>query len=292
MIGNAKELIKDARMNHYALAGINATTYEGIQAVLRAAEKIGMPVMLSFAQVHEPFAPIETFGKLMYEMAEKAKVPVILHLDHGVDYSYLIKAVRVGFNSIMYDCSRFPYEENVSKVKNFTQLAHKLGIIVESEVGVMPGNIKGQTGYGEASSDDFDISQYFTKPDMAKRFVEETGTDLLTVSFGTVHGFFVKKPVLSISLVNEIKKIVDCGLVMHGTTGVDEQQIIAAKDAGICKFNYFTGVGTAASNDMVNYIKQSDSPVYYHEVAQLATEIMQKKAEHMIELLGNGVKNS
>jgi fructose-bisphosphate aldolase class II len=136
MIANPKEIMLDAEKNNYAIAGINATTMAGINAVLEAAEELHAPVMLSHAQSHEYYAPIDTFGKYMVERAAAAKVPVIIHLDHGTSYPYLIKAIRSGFTSIMYDCAELPVEENIRRVKSFTETAHELGIIVEAEVGI------------------------------------------------------------------------------------------------------------------------------------------------------------
>lgn len=288
MIVNPKEILRDAQLNNYAIGGINATTVEGIQAVLEAAEEVGAPVMLSYAQVHEAFAPIDVFGPLMVHFAEKAKIPVILHLDHGVDINYVMKAVRNGFTSIMYDCAHLPLEQNMEEVKRFTDIAHSLGIIVEAEVGAMPSNIEGIGGCTEFGVGIENIEQYYTVPEEAEKFCRETGVDLLTISFGTVHGFFVEKPILDIERVKKIHALTpETGLVMHGTTGVDEDQIRAAINAGIRKFNYFTGVGTSATEAIETQIKNATAPIYYHEIAATAKEIMKERAKHIIQVFQN-----
>lgn len=287
MIANPKELLMDADKNNYALAGINATSAAGVDAVLMAAEELGAPVMLSHAQSHENFAPIDTFGRYMVQKAAEAKIPVIVHLDHGTNYSYLIRAIRSGFTSIMYDCAELPLEENISRVKDFTEVAHEIGVIVEAEVGLMPSNIKGQGGCTESGVPVENIKQYFTDPQMAADYANATGVDMLTISFGTVHGFFVEKPVLDIERVKSIRSKTNVSLVMHGTTGVDEKQIVEAIDAGIRKFNYFTGVGTAASEEIERYICKSTEPVYFHEIEMLAREIMKSSAKNAIELMLN-----
>lgn len=288
MLANPKEILQDAEKNNYAIAGINATTLEGIEAVIEAAEELGAPVMLSHAQVHEPFAPINVFGPMMVHYAKKAKVPVIIHLDHGVDYSYVMKAVRNGFTSIMYDCAHLPFEENAAEVKKFTELAHELGIIVEAEVGQMPSNIEGIGGCTKFGVGTENIEQYYTVPEKAEIFCKQTNVDMLTISFGTVHGFFVEKPILDIERVKKIHSLVpEVGLVMHGTTGVDEAQILGAINAGIRKFNYFTGVGTAASKSIENQIKNATAPVYYHEIAANAKAIMKDRAKHIINIFQN-----
>lgn len=288
MLANPKEILMDAEKNNYAIAGINATTLEGIQAVIEAAEEVGAPVMLSHAQVHEPYAPIDVFGPLMVRFAEKAKVPVIIHLDHGTDMHYVMKAIRNGFTSIMYDCAHLPFEQNVEEVKKFTELAHSLGIIVEAEVGMMPSNIEGIGGCTEFGVGIENIEQYYTIPEEAEEFGKRTNVDMLTISFGTVHGFFVEKPVLDIERVKKIHSLIpDVALVMHGTTGVDEDQIKKAIDAGIRKFNYFTGIGTSASESIEAQIKAATAPVYYHEIAANAKAIMKDRAKHIIEVFQN-----
>lgn len=287
MIANPKEILLDAERNNYAVAGINATTLEGIQAVLEGAEELGAPVMLSHAQVHEYYAPIAIFGPLMAHFAEKAKVPVIIHLDHGVDYNYVMKAVRNGFTSVMYDCAHLPFEENVSEVKRFAEIAHSLGMIVEAEVGQMPSNIQGVGGCTESGVGIENIEQYYTDPQMAADFCRKTNVDMLTISFGTVHGFFVEKPILDIERVKKIHSLTPTALVMHGTTGVDEAQIKAAINAGVRKFNYFTGVGTSPSQSIEAQIGKAAVPVYYHEIAANAKEIMKERVKYMIEVFQN-----
>ncbi len=287
MIADPKEILVDAEKNNYAIAGINATTLEGIQAVLEAAEEMGTPIMLSHAQVHEPYAPINVFGPLMVHFAEKAKVPVIIHLDHGTNYNYVMKAVRNGFTSIMYDCAHLPYEENVSEVKRFTEMAHQLGIIVEAEVGQMPSNIEGIGGCTEFGVGIENMEQYYTDPKMAEEFCIRALVDMLAISFGTVHGFFVERPILDIERVKQIHSLIPTALVMHGTTGVDEEQIKAAINAGIRKFNYFTGIGTSANESIEAQIKNATAPVYYHEIAANAKEIMKQRAKHIIEVYQN-----
>lgn len=288
MIANPKEILMDAEKNNYAIAGINATTLEGIQAAIEAAEELSAPLMLSHAQSHEIYAPIDVFGPLMVHFAEKARIPVIIHLDHGEKYSYVMKAVRNGFTSIMYDCASLPFEENAARVKDFVVIAHDLGIIVEAEVGQMPNNIGGMGGCVENGVGIENIEQYYTDPKKAENFCQMTGVDLLAISFGTVHGFFVEKPKLDIERVKKIHELTPgVGLVMHGTTGVDEAQIKKAINAGIRKFNYFTGIGTAASESIEKQIHDSTAPVYYHEIAANAKQIMKERAKSVIEVFMN-----
>lgn len=287
MLANPKEILQDAEKNHYAIAGINATCLEGIMAIIEAAEELDAPVMLSHAEHHEHAVPIDVFGPIFMHFALRAKVPVIIHLDHGSTHSYVMKAVRNGFTSIMYDCAHLPFEENVRNVKAFIEIAHELGITVEAEVGQMPSNVVGQGGCTEFGVAIENIKDYFTKPDEAAEFVRRTNVDMLTVSFGTVHGMFVEEPHLDIALLKRIKEKTGCALVMHGSSGVDDAQILAAIDCGLNKINYYTGMGTAPTSDIDTMIHNAKGPLYFHDIAHLSKEIMKEKAREKILLFQN-----
>ena len=285
MLVNLQDMLKEADKGNYAVACINATTYEGLRGIIEAAEELEAPVILGHAQTHEPVAPIDEFGPIIVQEAVKARVPVVVHLDHGMDYEYSVKAMRAGFNSIMYDCSNLPIEQNIEEVRRFTELAHNMGVAVEGEVGCMPSNIVGQGGCTEFGKEIVNIKDYYTKPEEAKRFVDETGVDMLTVSFGTVHGIFVDKPVLDIELVEKIHKETDAYLVMHGSSGVDPEQMMAAVDKGVRKINHYTNVGTAPSSPLMKAVQQADNPVYYHDLAKMSKDIIKEKSREIIALL-------
>lgn len=290
MLVNPKEILMDAEKNNYAVACINATTLEAITAIIEAAEELDAPVMLSHAQSHERFAPIDVFGPLFADFALKAKVPVIVHLDHGTSYQYVMKAVRNGFTSIMYDCAHLPFKENIRQLKDFTEIAHSLGIIVEAEVGRMPSNIVGQGGCTEYGVAIENIEEYYSKPEEASEFVKQTNVDMLTVSFGTVHGLFVEKPNLDIALLKRIHKACECTLVMHGSTGVENEQVIDAINNGLRKINFYTGMGIAPIPEISAKLGNAKEPVYFHEIALLSKEIMKEKAKEKILLMQNSRK--
>ena len=143
MLVNLAELFKDAKKGNYAVGAFNTPTFEAVRAVIAAAEEMNCPVILDHAEGHEWFTKIEDIGPVMLDYARKAKVPVCCHLDHGVSPSMLWRAVRVGFPSVMYDCSAMPYEENIANVKEFVTFAHKMGMTVEAELGKMPNKEAG-----------------------------------------------------------------------------------------------------------------------------------------------------
>ena len=144
MLVNTKELLNDAEKNNYAVAGINTTSLTMLRAVIEAAEEENMPVILSHAQLHEPYAPIEMMGPLMKAAAQRASVPCALHLDHGTTETYIYKALSLGFTSVMADFARFSFEENVQRTKKMVEICHEKGVSVEGEYGEMPSNVEGQ----------------------------------------------------------------------------------------------------------------------------------------------------
>ncbi len=285
MLVSMKEMLKEAEAQNYAVACINATTYEGLRGAIEAAEELDAPLILGHAQSHEPIAPIDKFGPLIVKEAIESSAPIVVHLDHGTTYEYAVKAMRAGFNSIMYDCAHMSIEDNINEVRDFVRLAHSMGIAVEGEVGNMPSNIVGQGGCTEFGKEISNIKEYYTKPDEARRFVESTGVDMLTISFGTVHGIFVETPELDIDLLKKIHDTANTMLVMHGSSGVDEKQLLDAVENGIRKVNHYTNVGMAPVETLVEAVKQSENPMYFHDLAKASHEIMKQKSKEIISLL-------
>ena len=204
MLVNLKKILETAESEGYAIPCINTPNEETVRAVIGAAEELNTPIIIDHAQVHDSLIPIERIGPVMLKYAREARVPVCVHLDHGSDYEFLMRAVKIGFPSIMYDCSALPFEENVEKVKKFVQFAHAAGITVEAELGVMASTAEDTHGEEDPESrvlTNEDIKEFFTKPDEAKKFAEETGCDALAVCFGTMHGIYAEPPVLDIDRV-------------------------------------------------------------------------------------------
>lgn len=285
MLVNNNVLLEDAEKNNYAVAGINTTGLTMLRAVVEAAEELNAPVILSHAQLHEPYAPIDMMAPLMKAAAERAKVPCSLHLDHGVSESYILKAVRNGFTSVMVDFARCPFEENVARTKAMTQLCHELDISVEGEYGEMPSNVKGQ---GRALPEGKTIDFFYTNPEKAKQFVDLTGVDNLVVSFGSVHGIYIENPVMDYRRLKEIREALpDCPLVMHGGSGLSEEDVKKCIDGGIRKINYYTYMATAPSKVFPEMIQKAGTLPYFHELAECAKDIMKEQAKYAIKLFLN-----
>lgn len=285
MLVNNKVLLEDAEKNNYAVAGINTTSLTMLRAVVEAAEELDMPIILSHAQLHEPYAPIDLMAPLMKKAAETAKVPCSLHLDHGVSEKYILKAIRNGFTSIMVDFARCPFEENIMRTKAMTEICHELDISVEGEFGEMPSNV---TGQGRPLPEGKSIDYFYTDPDKAKEFVHKTGIDNMVVSFGSVHGIYIENPVMDFERLKKIReKLPGFPLVMHGGSGLSEEDTKRCIDGGIRKINYYTYMATAPSRALPQYLSEAKTIPYFHELAEYSKEIMKQQAKYAILLFRN-----
>lgn len=284
MLVNMKEMLQDAERNHYAIASINTPNLETLQAVVSAAEALDAPITINHAQGHEDTVRMETIAPLMAEYARNAKVPVCMHIDHGHDIHFCMRALRQGFTSIMYDRSDLPIDDNIAEIKRFMALVEPLDITVEAELGEMPNNMPTCIP-GQEKSDLSDLSIYFTDPDEAIRFCEETHVDALAISVGTVHGMYESEPNLDIERIKKIKAgITGTALCLHGGSGVDPAQLNRAVKAGIRKINYFTGMDTCVAPELLKTLQAADgAPVNYSNIVNQARELMKQNAMRAIE---------
>ena len=288
MLVNMKEILETAEKNQYAIGCINTPNVETIRAVIGAAEELNTPIIIDHAQVHDSLIPIERIGPEMIAYAKKAKVPVCVHLDHGSDYNFVMRAIRVGFPSIMYDCSELPYEENLKNVKEFTKIAHNLGITVEAELGIMASSEEDSHG-GKALTNE-EIRKYFTDPKQAAEFAEKTGCDALAVCFGTMHGIYAEPPKLDITRVTEIRAALpkSCRVVMHGASGVEFSEVQNAINAGCSKINYYSYMAKATTKFVMEKTAETNGKIPYHELQEATFEFMKDYAKNVIKAFKNG----
>ena len=263
MLVNLKDILADASKKRYAIPCINTPNEETVRAVVGAAEELNAPIIIDHAQVHDSLIPIERIGPVMLKYAREASVPVCVHLDHGSDYTFLMRALRVGFPSIMYDCSALPFDENAKRVKEFTEIAHKLGITVEAELGIMAsaGEDTHSTDPEKRALTNEDIKKFFTDPDQAAKFADITGCDALAVSIGTAHGVYKGEPKLDLDRLSEIREVVDIPLVLHGTSGVPNQTVSECVKRGICKVNYATDLRIAFTKGVTRKLAEDPGTI-------------------------------
>ena len=242
MLVNMNEVLRPAKKNKYAVGLFNAVNLELARGIIAAAESSRSPVIMGTAEILLPYGPLEEVSYYLIPMAKKASVPVVVHLDHGLTYDTCIKALELGFSSVMYDCSTDSYEENVRKVKEMADIAHSYGATIEGELGHVGDN----EGSAEGSDHLADPSAFFTDPKLAKDFVEKTGVDALAIAVGNAHGAYKLPPKLDFERIRTIANTVDVPLVLHGGSGLTDNDFRKAIQEGISKVNIFTDINVAA----------------------------------------------
>jgi fructose-bisphosphate aldolase class II len=282
MLVTLKEIMEIAEKKKIAIGSFNASGLEAIEAELAAAEELKLPVIIQFAQCHEPWVPLATIGPIMVEMAKKASVPVCVHLDHGETLAYLQTALEMGFTGIMYDGSVLPYEENLANTKKAVEMAKKFGASVEAELGSMG---KRESGMGDAG--DKDDTKIYTDPDLAAKFVAETGIDALACSFGTTHGIYLTEPKLDFDVVRNVRaKTNGIPVVMHGGSGVSTEDYHKAVEAGVRKINYFTYMDKSGGNAVAEYLQtlKEGEPIFFSSIYMAARAAMQENVKGAMQV--------
>lgn len=283
MLVTVKDLLALAEARNQAVGCFNITGLETLQAVLGAAEKAREPVILAFAQVHEEIGVIDldTIGPIMVMMAEKASVPVAVHLDHGVDLKILKKALDMGFTSIMYDGSALPLEENVANTRMAVYMAAEYGASVEAEIGMMSGLTMDEDK--KVNDRGMDRSM-FTDPATARDFVSRTGVDSLACAFGTVHGMYRSAPKLDFDLIKELKATIGAPIVMHGGSGISEEDFGKAIEAGVRKVNYYTYMALSGGEAVKALTAKGEEHLHFHDVANAAREAMEADVSNAMRI--------
>ncbi len=286
MLVNFNEMLADAQAKHYGIGCINTPNRTYLRALIDAAEEVNIPLIIDHAEVHDPLIPLEDVAKDMVEYAEKAKVPVAVHVDHGESMGFIMRGVNNGFTSVMYDCSKLPFEENVRRVKEFVEMVRPAGISVEAELGEMPSTL--EDTHGGAN----DTKPGFTDPQKAAEFIERTGVDALAVTFGTSHGIYTETPKLDFEHLKELRKATgDTPLVMHGSSGVPLPDIQKAIQMGISKVNYYSYLAVDSSEFALQTLsddKSTGHATFYHELVEKVYEHTKEEAKKLYRIFLNG----
>lgn len=281
MLVNMNEVLLPAKKNHYAVGLFNAVNLELARGIIAAAEATQSPVIMGTAEVLFPYGPLEEVSYYLIPMAKKANVPVVIHLDHGLNYDTCVKALELGFSSIMYDCSTDPYEENVRKVKEMADIAHSYGATIEGELGHVGDN----EGSAEGDSHLEDPSKYFTDPALAKDFVDKTGVDALAIAVGNAHGAYKLPPKLDFERIRTIANTVDVPLVLHGGSGLTDSDFKKAIQEGISKVNIFTDINIAAVK--AEFKQFSDMNKGIIDLIPAAVEAIKQETEKKMRLFSS-----
>ena len=279
MIASLKEVIAISKKNGRAVGSFNTPNLECLLAVLGAAEKLNVPVIIAHAQCHESVSPIQKIGPVMVELAKRACVPVCVHLDHGEDFDYCKQAIALGFTSVMIDYSTLPYEDNVKGTAEVVAYAHAREVDVEAELGALPQ----REGGGESAADP---TALYTKPELVPDFLAGTGVDALAIAFGTAHGIYKTTPVLNLDIIDEVRKKTDIPLVMHGGSGISHEVYRDVIRRGINKINYYTYMsyaGYAAAKELT----QTNPTGFFHDMALTAQKAMEENALTTLKVFSN-----
>lgn len=247
MLVNMNDILLPAKKSGYGVGFFNAVNVEMARAIIETAEEMNAPVMVGTAEILLPAMSLERVSEYLIPMAEKAKVPVCVHYDHGLTLEKCIEAMNLGFTSIMYDCSTESYDVNVEKVADMVNRCHKLGITVEGELGHVGDN----EGAGKLD----DPSAWFTDPEVALDYVNKTGVDSLAIAVGNAHGDYKFPPKLDFERISAISNKTNLPLVLHGGSGLADDDFREAVKRGICKVNIFTDIDKAGKQGIEEGLK-------------------------------------
>ncbi len=229
------KMLTDAQKGGYAVGAFNAENMEMVKAIIKAAEELKAPVMIQTTPSTVKYGTLETYAAIVSAEAKKASVPVCLHLDHGNSFELAVQAIKAGYTSVMIDGSHEDFEGNIAVSKKVADVAKAVNIPVEAELGKVGGKEDDLEAEADTNTD----------PQQAKEFVERTGVDSLAVAIGTAHGFYVGTPVLDKERLTEIRQVVDIPLVLHGASGLSDEDVRDCVKRGICKVNFATELRAA-----------------------------------------------
>ncbi|MGF6988793.1 fructose-bisphosphate aldolase class II [Lachnospiraceae bacterium PF1-21] len=248
-----KELLEGAKKEGRGIGAFSVGNLEMVMGAVKAAEELATPIILQIAEVRLPHAPLALIGPLMVAAAKEAKVPMAVHLDHGLEYSTIKEALDIGFTSVMLDASRDSFEENIRKTQEVVKLAGQYGATVEAELGLVGGSEDGSTDHGVKC----------TNPQDALTFCRETGVDALAVAIGNAHGDYPVAPTLRFDVLQEIKDLVSCPLVLHGGSGITDRDFQKAIACGITKVNIATASFNAVTKSAEEYLQSAGKHNYF-----------------------------
>lgn len=275
---DSKGILIKALEEGYAVGAFNANNLEMVQAIVEAAEEERAPVILQASQGAIKYTGLHYVAAMVKAAAREASVPVVLHLDHGVDFSQNVECLHAGFTSLMFDGSLLPFEENVSETKKITEIAHIIGIPVEGEIGQVP--------HANREWTEEELEELMTSPEEALDFYQRTRCDSLAVSVGSVHQMRVQGASLDIERIHRIRQLLGIPLVLHGASGVRDESIKEAIKAGISKINIATHLSKAFTEgvrDSLNEELETIDPRKYLGAGKMA---MKEAVKDKMRLLG------
>lgn len=273
MLVNLNDVLPKAQKEHYAVGLFNTTDTDMLEGVIAAAEEMRAPVIIGTAEVLLPYGELKLIAPSIIEAAKRATVPVVVHYDHGLTFDRCIEALKLGFSSIMFDGSANDEAENLKQTAEMVKIAHSMGVSVEGEIGHV----------GQAASGDGNDSDMYTTPEEAVNFVNATGVDALAIAIGTAHGAYKTKPKLDIGRLSEIRAALDTPLVLHGGSGLSDDDFRNTVKNGIAKVNIFTDLCNAGEKAMRQGLDEGKA---YLDIRNMKVEEIKNAVKRKIELFG------
>lgn len=276
-VATLREVLQNTREQHFAVGAFDTMDHAFTEGILAAAEETQTPVIVAAGDFPGP--DYENFLPYLVDRVRRASVPVCLHFDHGGSFEACARAIRAGFTSVMIDGSTLPFAENIALTKRVVEMAHACGVDVEGEIGHVGAN----AGSVESARDD---SRY-TEPEAAAEFLEKTGVDALAVAIGTAHGVYKEAPKIDFERLSTIRSMVSVPLVMHGASGLSDEDFRRAVENGMCKINAFTNLTLAVTSRIAADMPGlANPPKMSHEISLRMTAYAKREVLRHIQLFG------
>lgn len=274
MLANLNDVLLPAQTGHYAVGLFNTTDTDMLQAAIEAAEEMRSPIIIGTAEVLLPSGDLPLIAPAIVAAAKRASVPVVVHYDHGLTFDRCMQALKLGFSSIMFDGSAGDAAQNLKDTAEMVKIAHAFGATVEGEIGHV----------GEAAAGDGETADMYTTVKEATDFIEKTGVDALAIAIGTAHGAYKSKPQLDLARLRDIRAAVDTPLVLHGGSGLSDDDFRNTIRDGIAKVNIFTDLCQAGIDAMREYAG-TDLP--YLAIRDKKVAAIKAAVKRKIELFGS-----
>ncbi len=274
MLVNLNDVLKKAQQEHYAVGLFNTTDTDMLEAVIAAAEELRSPVIIGTAEVLLPAGELKLIAPAIIAAAKRATVPVVVHYDHGLTFHRCMEALQLGFSSVMFDGSAGEYDKNIADTCEIVKIAHAFGASVEGEIGHV----------GQAASEDNLHTDMYTTADEAEAYVKATGVDALAIAIGTAHGVYKTKPQLNLERLCEIRQRIDTPLVLHGGSGLSDEDFRNTVRDGIAKMNIFTDLCLAGNRAMKDGLEQG---LAYLDIRNLKVQYIKEVVMNKIRLFGS-----
>lgn len=274
MLVNLNDVLKKAQKEKYAVGLFNTTDSDMLQAAIEAAEELRSPIVIGTAEILLPYGELKLIAPSVIAAAKRAKVPVVVHYDHGLTFERCMEALQLGFSSVMFDGSTKDYETNLKETREIVKIAHSFGASVEGEIGHV----------GNADAGDENLTDMYTTPEEAEAYINATGVDALAVAIGSAHGVYKKKPMLNIERLKQIRAKIDAPLVLHGGSGLSDDDFKNTIREGIAKVNIFTDLCLAGKKGM----KEGEQKgLDYLETRNLKVAYIKEAVKAKIKLFGS-----